>query len=164
MLRIATNYLTFVQSFCTNVIYNLPNPLYCMDELEILRKKKLEELRKRYMEGEKQETPDKPLEVNDANFEKIVIKHKNIAIDCWAPWCGPCLMIAPVIEELAKELKGKVVFGKLNVDENQRTAMRFNIMSIPTILLFKDGKLVDRIIGAMPKEFIVEKLKSLNMI
>jgi len=135
-----------------------------MDELEILRKKKLEELRKRYMEGEKQETPDKPLEVNDANFEKIVIKHKNVAIDCWAPWCGPCLMIAPVIEELAKELKGKVVFGKLNVDENQRTAMRFNIMSIPTILLFKDGKLVDRIIGAMPKEFIVEKLKSLNMI
>jgi len=135
-----------------------------MDELEILRKKKLEELRKRYMEGEKQETPDKPLEVNDANFEEIVTKHKNVAIDCWAPWCGPCLMIAPVIEELAKELKGKVVFGKLNVDENQRTAMRFNIMSIPTILLFKDGKLVDRIIGAMPKEFIVEKLKSLNMI
>jgi len=135
-----------------------------MDELEILRKKKLEELRKRYMEDEKQETPDKPLEVNDANFEEIVIKHKNVAIDCWAPWCGPCLMIAPVIEELAKELKGKVVFGKLNVDENQRTAMRFNIMSIPTILLFKDGKLVDRIIGAMPKEFIVEKLKSLNMI
>jgi len=135
-----------------------------MDELEILRKKKLEELRKRYMEGEKQETPDKPLEVNDANFEEIIIKHKNVAIDCWAPWCGPCLMIAPVIEELTKELKGKVVFGKLNVDENQRTAMRFNIMSIPTILLFKDGKLVDRIIGAMPKEFIVEKLKSLNMI
>ncbi len=135
-----------------------------MDELEILRKKKLEELRKRYMEGEKQETPDKPLEVNDANFEEIIIKHKNVAIDCWAPWCGPCLMIAPVIEELAKELKGKVVFGKLNVDENQRTATRFNIMSIPTILLFKDGKLVDRIIGAMPKEFIVEKLKSLNMI
>jgi len=164
MLRIATNYLTFVQKLCTNVIYNLPNPLYCMDELEILRKKKLEELRKRYMEGEKQETPDKPLEVNDANFEEIIIKHKNVAIDCWAPWCGPCLMIAPVIEELAKELKGKVVFGKLNVDENQRTAMRFNIMSIPTILLFKDGKLVDRIIGAMPKEFIVEKLKSLNMI
>ena len=135
-----------------------------MDELEILRKKKLEELRKRYMEDEKQETPDKPLEVNDANFEEIVTKHKNVAIDCWAPWCGLCLMIAPVIEELAKELKGKVVFGKLNVDENQRTATRFNIMSIPTILLFKDGKLVDRIIGAMPKEFIVEKLKSLNMI
>ena len=135
-----------------------------MDELEILRKKKLEELRKRYMEGEKQEIPDKPLEVNDANFEEIVIKHKNVAIDCWAPWCGPCLMIAPVIEELAKELKGKVVFGKLNVDENQRTAMRFNIVSIPTILLFKDGKLVVRIIGAMPKEFIVENLKSLNMI
>ena len=135
-----------------------------MDELEILRKKKLEELRKKYMKGEKLEMPDEPLEINDANFEEIVMKHKNIVIDCWAPWCGPCLMVAPVIEELAKELKGKVVFGKINVDENQRTAMRFNIISIPTILIFKDGKLVDRIIGAIPKEYIIEKLKSLNMI
>lgn len=135
-----------------------------MDELEILRKKKLEELRKKYMKGEKLEMPDEPLEINDVNFEEIVMKYKNIVIDCWAPWCGPCLMVAPVIEELAKELKGKVVFGKINVDENQRTAMRFNIMSIPTILIFKDGKLVDRIIGAIPKEYIIEKLKSLNMI
>jgi len=148
----------------SNVKYNLCNNLYCMDELEILRKKKLEELRKKYMKGEKLEMPDEPLEINDANFEEIVMKHKNIVIDCWAPWCGPCLMVAPVIEELAKELKGKVVFGKINVDENQRTAMRFNIMSIPTILIFKDGKLVDRIIGAIPKEYIIEKLKSLNMI
>lgn len=136
-----------------------------MDELEMLRRKKLEELRKRYMEGENLESvPDKPIEVSDANFDEMVKKYKNVAIDCWAPWCGPCLMIAPVIEGLAKELKGKIVFGKLNVDNNPKTAMRFNIMSIPTILLFKDGKLVDRIIGAMPKEFLVEKLRSVGLI
>ena len=136
-----------------------------MDELEMLRRKKLEELRKRYMEGENLESvPDKPIEVSDANFDEMVKKYKNVAIDCWAPWCGPCLMIAPVVEELAKELKGKIVFGKLNVDNNPKTAMRFNVMSIPTILLFKDGKLVDRIIGVMPKEFLVEKLRSVGLI
>ena len=136
-----------------------------MDELEMLRRRKLEELRKRYMEGENLESmPDKPIEVSDANFDEMVKKYKNVAIDCWAPWCGPCLMIAPVIEELARELKGKIVFGKLNVDNNPKTAMRYNIMSIPTILLFRDGELVDRIIGAMPKEFLVEKLRSAGLI
>ena len=136
-----------------------------MDELEMLRRKKLEELRKRYMEGENLESmPDKPIEVSDTNFDEMVKKYKNVAIDCWAPWCGPCLMIAPVIEELARELKGKIVFGKLNVDNNPKTAMRYNIMSIPTILLFRDGELVDRIIGAMPKEFLVEKLRSAGLI
>lgn len=136
-----------------------------MDELEMLRRKKLEELRKRYLEGDKlKEMPDKPIEVNDRNFEEVVTNNENVAIDCWAPWCGPCLMIAPIIEELAKEYKGKIVFGKLNVDNNPQTAMRFNIMSIPTILLFKNGKLVDRIIGAMPKEFLVEKLKSAGLL
>jgi len=136
-----------------------------MDELEMLRRKKLEELRKKYMEGENLESmPDKPIEVSDANFDEMVKKYKNVAIDCWAPWCGPCLMIAPVIEELARELKGKIVFGKLNVDNNPKTAMKYNIMSIPTILLFRDGELVDRIIGAMPKEFLVEKLRSAGLI
>ena len=136
-----------------------------MDELEMLRRRKLEELRKRYMEGENLENiPDKPIEISDANFDEMVKKYKNLAIDCWAPWCGPCLMIAPVIEELARELKGKIVFGKLNVDNNPKIAMKYNIMSIPTILLFRDGELVDRIIGAMPKEFLVEKLRSAGLI
>ena len=136
-----------------------------MDELEMLRRRKLEELRKRYMEGENLENiPDKPIEISDANFDEMVKNYKNVAIDCWAPWCGPCLMIAPVIEELARELKGKIVFGKLNVDNNPKIAMKYNIMSIPTILLFRDGELVDRIIGAMPKEFLVEKLRSAGLI
>ena len=136
-----------------------------MDELEMLRRKKLEELRKRYMGGESTESlPDKPIEISDKNFDEMVRKYRNMAIDCWAPWCGPCLMIAPIIEELAREMRGKIVFGKLNVDQNPRTATKFNIMSIPTILLFKNGKLVDRIIGAMPKEALIERLRSVNML
>ena len=136
-----------------------------MDELEILRRRKLEELRKKYVEGGNlEDMPDKPVEVSDGNFDEMIKKYKNIAVDCWAPWCGPCLMIAPVIEELAKELKGKIVFGKINVDNNPKTAMKYNIMSIPTILLFKNGELVDTIIGAMPKEFLTEKLRSVGLI
>lgn len=136
-----------------------------MDELDMLRRKKLEELRNRYREGEKLENmPNEPIEISDSNFDEIVRKYKNVAIDCWAPWCGPCLMIAPVIEDLAKELRGRIVFGKLNVDNNPKIAMRYNIMSIPTILLFKDGKIIDRIIGAMPKEFLVDKLRSAGLI
>lgn len=128
----------------------------------MLRKKKLEELKRRLLH--KEEFPEKPVEINDGNFDAFVSKYRNVVIDCWAPWCGPCLMIAPVIEELAKELKGKVIFGKLNVDENQKTALRYRIMSIPTLLIFKEGRLVDRLVGAMPKEGILQNLKNLGMI
>jgi thioredoxin 1 len=86
-------------------------------------------------------------------------KYPTIVIDCWAPWCGPCRMIGPVIEELAKEMKGKIVFGKLNVDENQQTSLKYKIMSIPTLLVFKNGNLVDRFVGAMPKDMLIQKLK-----
>ncbi|HEC81055.1 MAG TPA: thioredoxin [Thermoplasmatales archaeon] len=135
-----------------------------MDELEILRRKKLEELQQRFSKGDKVvEYPDKPIHVTDKDMDAVVSKYNNVVVDCWAPWCGPCLMIAPVIEELAKEMKGKVVFTKLNVDENQLTAMKYQIMSIPTLLVFKNGKLVDRIIGAMPKEILKQKLKELGI-
>lgn len=127
----------------------------------MLRRKKLEEMKKKFLY--KEETPDKPVEVNDGNLDSFVKKYRNVVIDCWAPWCGPCLMIAPVIEELAKELKGKVVFGKLNVDENQHTAMKYRIMSIPTLLVFKDGRIIDRIIGAMPKEMLLQNLRRLGL-
>ncbi|HID25881.1 MAG TPA: thioredoxin [Thermoplasmata archaeon] len=92
-------------------------------------------------------------------MDVTVSKYDNVVVDCWAPWCGPCKMIAPVIEELAKEMKGRVVFTKLNVDENQATAMKYQIMSIPTLLVFKNGKLVDKIIGAIPRETLKQKLK-----
>jgi thioredoxin 1 len=133
-----------------------------MDDLEVLKKKKLEQLKKQYMNrGKTMEKmwPDTPIQLLDADIDETMKKYPIIVIDCWAPWCGPCRMIGPIIEELAKEMKGKIVFGKLNVDENQQTSMKYKIMSIPTLLVFKNGALVDRVIGAMPKEMLIQKLK-----
>jgi len=130
-----------------------------MDELEILRRKKLEELQQKFSKGDNvPEYPDKPIHVTDKDLDTVVSKYNLVVVDCWAEWCAPCLMIAPAIEEMAKEMKGKVVFAKLNVDENQLTAMKYQIMSIPTLMVFKNGKLVDRIIGAMPKPMLKAKL------
>jgi len=132
-----------------------------MDELEELKKKKLEELKKRYMDGgQKMEKsfPNEPLKVTDADFDQNIKRYDTVVIDCWAPWCSPCLMVAPVIEELAREMQGKIVFGKLNVDENPVTSGKHQIMSIPTLLIFKNGALIDRLVGAMPKEILKQKL------
>lgn len=103
--------------------------------------------------------PDTPIHLIDADIDDTTRKFPTLVIDCWAPWCGPCRMIGPVIEELAKEMQGKIVFGKLNVDENPQTSMKYGIMSIPTMLVFKNGQLVDRFVGAMPKEMLLQKLK-----
>jgi len=133
-----------------------------MSDIEEIRKKKLQQLRKQYMNGGNiMETnwPDTPIILLDADLDENVEKYPLVVIDCWAPWCGPCRMIGPVIEELAQEMKGKIVFGKLNVDENPQTSMKYKIMSIPTLLVFKNGALVDRLIGAMTKEMLQEKLK-----
>jgi thioredoxin 1 len=128
------------------------------EELTQIREKKLEELKRRMMV---METNDHPLEVTDDNFEDVVGKEGVVVVDCWAPWCGPCLMVGPVIEAAAKDYAGKVKFGKLNVDHNGATAQKFGIMSIPTLLFFKDGELVERVTGALPREHLdqyVEKL------
>jgi thioredoxin 1 len=133
-----------------------------MDDLEIIKKKKLEQLKKQYMKRGKtmeKKWPDTPIHLLDADIDEMMKKYPTIVIDCWAPWCGPCRMIGPVIEELAKEMKGKIVFGKLNVDENQQTSLKYKIMSIPTLLVFKNGNLVDRFVGAMPKDMLIQKLK-----
>jgi len=106
----------------------------------------------------KEELPDVPIQLTDENFDENVKKYPTIAIDCWAPWCGPCRMVEPIVADLAKEMQGKIVFGKLNVDENQKTSMKYGIMSIPTLLVFKNGTLMDNIIGAMPKEILKAKL------
>jgi len=102
--------------------------------------------------------PTEPIVVTDDKFEDTVQKYPRVVVDCWAPWCGPCIMVAPIIEELAKKYQGKIVFGKLNTDENQETMKDYNIMSIPTLLIFKSGKIVDRIIGAMPREELEPKI------
>ncbi len=94
----------------------------------------------------------KPAEVTDGNFETEVLKSdKPVLVDFWAPWCGPCRMVAPVVEELAEEYDGKVKFLKLNTDDNVNTAARYGIRSIPTLLMFKGGEPVDQIIGFRPK-------------
>lgn len=102
----------------------------------------------------------KPLNVTDSTFATAVLGTKGVPVllDCWAEWCGPCRMIAPVLDELAAEAGGRYVVAKLNVDENPRTAAQFDIRSIPTMLIFRDGALVDRIVGAQPKPAILSKL------
>jgi thioredoxin 1 len=100
------------------------------------------------------------LAVTDANFEDEIEKHDGLAVvDFWATWCGPCRIIAPILEQLATEYVGKAKVAKLDVDTNIRTATRFNVRSIPTILFFKNGKLVDQVIGAVPKPQLEMKFK-----
>lgn len=101
--------------------------------------------------------PTHPVDVNDADFAQFVKTHPNVVIDAWAPWCGPCKRIAPIMDELAKDYGGQVAIGKLNTDDNQRTAMQFGIMSIPTLLVFKDGQRVDQVVGFMPKESLQQR-------
>jgi thioredoxin 1 len=101
---------------------------------------------------------DKPVDLIDATFTEAVQNHPLVVVDCWAPWCGPCYMVAPVVEDLAQDYAGKILFGKLNVDENRKVAMQYQIMSIPTLLVFKNGELVDRIVGAMPRKMLEPKI------
>jgi len=128
------------------------------EELEKIRQRKLGQLLKKASETEKKSATDKPVEVTDATFKEMIHEHPLVVVDCWAPWCGPCHMVAPVIEELARDYTGKILFGKLNVDENPEVAMQYQIMSIPTLLVFKNGKLMDRIVGAMPRQMLEPKI------
>lgn len=103
----------------------------------------------------------KPLEITDGNFEVEVLQSdKPVLIDFWAAWCAPCRMIAPIVEELAQEYDGKVKIGKLDVDSNQQTAIKYGVRSIPTVLIIKNGEIADTIIGALPKASFVDKLEA----
>ncbi len=135
-----------------------------IEESEKLKEERLKKERKALKERPEQSRPkgksvlDKPVDLTDATFKEAVQNYPLVVVDCWAPWCAPCHMVGPVVEGLARDYAGKILFGKLNVDENRRIAMQHQIMSIPTMLVFKSGKLVDRMIGAMPRQMLEPKI------
>ncbi len=107
-------------------------------------------------------TDKKPVKVTDGSFkDEVMNAEQPVLVDFWATWCGPCRMIAPMIEELAVQFEGRAIVAKVDVDQNPQTAMQFGIRSIPTLLFFKDGQVVDQLIGASSKKALAEKLESL---
>jgi thioredoxin 1 len=132
-----------------------------LDELDEIRKKKMEKMMSEQNKPSmpKVEYPSKPVIVTDSTLDAALNQYPLLIVDCWAEWCGPCRMIGPIIEDLAKELSGKAVFGKLNVDENMQTSNKYRISAIPTLLVFKDGKLLDKLVGAYPKATLAGKIQ-----
>jgi len=129
-------------------------------EIEEIRQKKLQEmLRSVGSAVTGNGWPEVPVQVADDTFESFIKKYPKVVVDCWAPWCGPCRILSPTIDVLAKEMKGKVAFAKLNTDDNYGTAGKFKIMSIPTLLFFKDGQLVNKMIGAAPKTMVEQEIR-----
>ncbi|MEM0155856.1 MAG: thioredoxin [Thermoplasmataceae archaeon] len=129
------------------------------DDIEKIRMKHMEDIMKS-MKGEKRDADSTPIVLTDSNFAGELMKHNLMVVDFWAPWCGPCQMVHPIIEALARDYAGKVKFGRLNVDDNQATSMMFKVRSIPTILIFKNGKVADGVIGAVPRNMLESKIKS----
>jgi thioredoxin 1 len=125
------------------------------DELSRIREKRKQELTETMKNTGKSGSVS---DINEMYFQQFISTNPFAVIDFWAEWCGPCRRVAPVMDELAREFSGKVAFGKCNTDENRHIAMQFNISAIPAIMLFSNGQLVDRIIGAYPKDAIREKI------
>jgi thioredoxin 1 len=128
-------------------------------ELEVIKQKKLAELQRVASARATMSGMTEPVVLTDSNFATEVAKYPIMLVDFWAPWCGPCRIVGPIVEQLAKEYSGKVAFGKLNVDDNQMVAGSFGIQSIPTMMIVKAGKVVDVMVGALPKAQIELKIK-----
>jgi thioredoxin 1 len=118
---------------------------------DIMARKRSELLTKAQLSDNNRSSVSSPITLTDSNFEQAVKENPLLVVDFWAAWCGPCRMVSPIIEQLASELAGKAAFGKLNVDENPMVSQAFGIQSIPTIAIFKNGKAIDAIIGAVSK-------------
>ncbi|MEF8831967.1 MAG: thioredoxin [Candidatus Thermoplasmatota archaeon] len=126
---------------------------------EDVKKIKKEMVDKMANEKESKEYPVEPVEVTDNDFEETMEEYPLVLMDFWANWCGPCKMMEPIMEDLAENYQGEVVIGKMNVDKNQNIPSRFQVSSIPTMILFKEGEVVDRMIGARGKEQLSQKLE-----
>jgi len=129
-------------------------------EIEEIKRRKMAEMMKQANAGNARDNgwPEASVVVTDSDFEEFVKRYPKVVVDCWAPWCGPCRMLSPTIDALARDLKGRVVFAKLNTDDNFRVAGKFKIMSIPTLLFFKNGQLVDKMIGAAPRAIVEQSI------
>ena len=128
------------------------------DDLQRIREKKLEELKRGFAEKPAPKPTGQVLVLDERQFPMAVRDHPYLVVDMWAPWCGPCKMVAPVIQELSAEFAGRISFAKVNTDENQKIAMSYGITAIPTILLFARGKLVEKVIGAYPKQMLRDRI------
>lgn len=128
------------------------------EELQRIREKKFRELEEKLHAPRRDAPPAKVILVDQVNFRKILGEHPRLVVDFWAEWCGPCRMVGPIIEDLCHEMVGQVTFGKCNTDHNQQLAVQFGISAIPTILIFSNGQMVDRITGAYPREAIRSRI------
>ena len=128
------------------------------EEIKVIKQRKMAELQKALTSKTTMSSIREPIMLTDSNFKNELSKYPMLLIDFWAPWCGPCKMISPIIEQLAREYTGKVVFGKVNIDENRMITQSFGIQSIPTMIIFKNGKAVDIIVGAIPKAQLETRL------
>ena len=129
------------------------------EEILEIKQRKLKEMQKKATMRSTMNSITGPIVLTDLNFREEISKYPVMLIDFWAPWCGPCRMVSPIIEQLASEYVGRVVFGKLNIDENQMVPRSFGIQSIPTMMILKNSRVVDILVGALPKAQIETKLR-----